>query len=203
LRHSLRFTVSDDSTSANCPFLGSPGNPNAQLISPNLFSPGRNVYIGFSVYIPPAFPQICRPRVSGCFFSFMEVYGPPFNGPGPFALMGAGSHFALGTHVNPDAWTSPRWTPGTWSNFVLHVNFATDDTGYVELWFNNGVRQRLSNDRTRLYEPTLLYGVNWDGSTPDHLALQQYRSDGVSMGTVITYESGAQVGETYQSVSGM
>jgi hypothetical protein len=197
----LRFTVSDQSTSANCSILGSPGHPNAQVISPNMFSPGQNLYIGFSVYIPQAFPQLCTPWVPGCFFSFMEVYGPPFNGPGPFALMGAGSHFALGTRVNPDAWTSPTWTRGRWYKFVLHVNFATDDTGYVELWFN-GVRQKLLNGSTRLYEPTLIYGVNWNGSTPDHLALQQYRSHVVNMGTVTTYESGAKVGRTYSSVSG-
>jgi hypothetical protein len=198
----VKFTVADTSVSANCPVLGSPGDPNAMLIGRNIFVPGMNVYIAFSIYLPVGFPRICTPYVPRCFFSFAEVYGPPYDGSPPYAIMGANQHFALGTLTNPDAWNSPKWVPGRWNQFILHVKFETDRSGFVQLYYN-GALQTLSGPSgpaTTLYESTLVPGVNWNGSTPNHLSLQQYRSGVVKMGTIVTYESGARVGPTLDSV---
>jgi hypothetical protein len=202
LSHSLEITVAQNSVTANCGVLGSPGHPNGQILSPPLFKPGDNAYIGFSEYLPANFPSICTPYVLGCFFSFAEVYGPPYLGSPPFGLEFIGRHFFLGTRANSDAWNSPNVANGMWNDFVLHVNFATDNSGYIELWFN-GVQQTFANGSTRLYEATLMPGVNWNGTTPDHLSLQEYRGAAPSYGTLSTFNTGARIGTTYASVSGM
>jgi hypothetical protein len=210
---SIEFVVADNSTGpTNCPGIQAV-DPSAQLLGPNVFKPGMNVYIGFSL-LTPNFSNLCHPYVRGCFFSWMEVYGPPYNGPGPFAITTNvfPNAFVLGLYKDPNAWTGPAWrnTAGQWANFVIHVNFATDNTGYVELYYN-GVLQPLhwptptsTPTVTRVYGPTLIPNVNWNGSTPNHLAMQQYRAGGCcSFGTVTTYESGVRVGSTLASVSGM
>jgi hypothetical protein len=200
--NATKFTVADNSTGANCPGVGAAPKPNALLIGPYIFKPGMNVYIAFSVYLSVGFPSICTPYVSGCFFSFAEIYGPPYNGSGPVSIQASGNHFFLDTRVNTDEWNSPNWTPGTWSDFVLHVNFATDSTGYVQVYYD-GQLQTLANGTTTVNEATLLMGVNWNGTTPDHLSEQQYRSVNPAMGTVVVYESGALVGTTLASVTGI
>jgi hypothetical protein len=200
--NTTKLTVADSSTAANCPGVGAAPKPNAQLIGPYIFKPGMNVYIAFSVYIPVGFPKICTPYASGCFFSFAEIYGPPYNGSGPVSIQASGNHFFLDTRVNTDEWNSPNWTPGTWNNFVLHVNFATDNTGYVQVYYN-GQLQTLANGSTTVNEATLFTGVNWNGTTPNHLSEQQYRSVNPAMGAVITYESGALAGTTLASVTGI
>jgi polysaccharide lyase-like protein len=197
-RYAIRFTVSDASVNVNCPILGSPGNPNAQVLSPNIFRPGDNVYVSFSLMLPPGFPRV--PFEHGSFFSLMEVYGEPFDGSPPFALLVTGRHLFLGTRVSADAWNSPEIRYGQWMDFVLHVNFATDDSGYVQLWYDS-VQQRFSNGSETLHEPTLLPGVDWNGSSPDHLSLQQYRAAFPPLGTVVSYASGAEVGTSYSAVA--
>jgi hypothetical protein len=209
--HSIKFVVADNSIGQNCPGIQNT-SPSAQLLGPWMFKPGMNTYIGFSLYTPTD-TNLCHPYVSGCFFSWWEVYGPPYYGPGPVAITTNiyPNAFVLGIYRDPNAWTGPSFasTQGKWQNFVIHINWATDNSGYVELYFN-GVLQQLhypyptsTPTVTRIYEPTLISGVNWNGSTGDHIAAQQYRSHAVSMGTVTTYESGERVGSTLASVSGI
>jgi hypothetical protein len=201
-RHSLRFRVSGDSVSANCPILGSAGNPNANLISPPLFRPGDDVYIGFSVYFPPNFPSICTPFVPGCFMQVAEVYGQPFRGSAPVAVQVIGNQLALGTHAYGTIWRSPTAIRrGTWEDIVLHVRFSTQRSGgFVALWLNRRQR-RFGNGDYRFHEATLLPGVTWDGVHANTLDLQQYRGPHPSLGTVDLYETGAKVGTTYAAAA--
>lgn len=202
-RHSLRFTVSDESVHARCPILGSPGNPSANVLSPPLFRPGRDAYIGFSVLFPAGFPPICTPARPGCFMQIMEIYGQPFHGSSPVAILLSGRRLFLGSHAPGPLWTSPVpiRAGGAWNDFVIHVHFDTrPHVGFVELWFD-GRRRRFANGSKRFYEATLQPGVNWDGVHPDALYLQQYRGANPRLGTVTLYQTGAKVGRSYAAVA--
>jgi hypothetical protein len=197
----MQFTVSDQSVNANCPILGSPTHPNANAISKPLFTPGNNDYIGWSTLFPTGFPSICTPAVSGCFMQIMEIYGMPFAGSSPVSMMVSGRSLFLNTRVAGNIWTSPQIQYGAWNDFVLHVNFSTNPTlGYIELWYK-GQPQTFKNGSTRFYEATLQPGVNWDGTHPDTLYLQQYRGANPPMGTLTLYHTGAKVGTTYASAA--
>jgi hypothetical protein len=201
-RHSLRFRVSGGSVSANCPTLGSPGSPNANLISPPMFRPGDDVYVGFSVYFPSSFPLICVPWVPGCFMQVAEIYGRPFRGSAPVAVEVIGNQLALGTHEYGTIWRSPTViSRGTWEDIVLHIRFSTQrSVGFVALWLN-GRQRRFGNGAYKFHEATLLPGVTWDGVHANTLDLQQYRGPHPSLGTVDLYETGAKVGTTYAAAT--
>jgi hypothetical protein len=202
-QHSVQFTVSDQSVNANCPILGSPGHPNANLLTPALFKPRDNDYIGFSTFYPAGFPQVCAPWVPGCFMQVAEIYGPPFGGASPACILEFGNQLIMNTHTSGTIWRSPAPIPfGTgWNDIVLHVNFSTDPTvGFVELYYD-GQLQTLSNGSTRFYEATLQPGVNWDGVHPDTFDLQQYRGNNPVMGTTTLYQTGAKVATTYAAAA--
>jgi hypothetical protein len=202
-RHSLRFTVSDQSVHALCPVLGSPGSPNANVLSPPLFRPGDDAYIGFSVFFPTGFPSICTPLVPRCFMQVMEIYGEPFGGSSPVSILVSGRRLFFNTHTSGAIWTSPTTIPvgRAWNDFVIHVHFDTrPNVGFVELWFN-GRRRRFRTGSRRFHEATLAPGVNWDGLHADSLVLQQYRGPNPRMGTVTLYETGAKVGRSYAAVA--
>lgn len=202
-QHSVQFTVSDQSVNANCPTLGSPGHPNANLLTPGLFKPGDVDYIGFSTYFPAGFPEVCSPWVPGCFMQVAEIYGPPFGGSSPVCILEFGNQLIMNTHTSGTIWRSPTPIPfGTgWNDFVLHINFSTDPTvGFVELYYN-GRLQTFSTGSTRFYEATLQPGVNWDGVHPNTLDLQQYRGDNPVMGTTTVYQTGAKVATTYAAAA--
>jgi hypothetical protein len=202
-RHSLRFTISDQSVHANCPILGSPGHPNAEVTTPGLFKPGDDDYIGFSTFFPAGFPQICTPWINGCFMQVAEVYGLPFGGSSPIGIDVIGSRLVMATYTSGTVWTASiaiRYGVG-WEDLVLHVRFSTHaQVGFVELWLN-GRRQRFTNGSTRFYEATLQPGVNWDGKHPDSVALDQYRGNVPALGTTVLYHTGVKVGTTYAAAA--
>jgi hypothetical protein len=196
------FSVSDQSVSANCPILGSAGHPNANLVSPGLFTPGDDAYIGFSTFFPSDFPTMCTPWVPACWMQVMEIYGPPWGGSAPVAAGVVGNRLVLANHTGT-IWTSGQdITKGTaWEDIVVHVNFSNDPAvGYIELW-NNGVQQTFVNGSTRFYEATLAPGVNWDGIHANKLYVNQYRGPNPALGTVVLYHKAAKVGTTYGSVA--
>jgi hypothetical protein len=196
--YSSAFTVSDQSTTANCPNLGSAGHPNANIQSPGIFRPGDNDYIGFSTMFPSSFPSnVCTPWVSLCWMQVMEIYGQPYTGVTPIGLYVIGNRLALDETPNPIWTASTDIVKGAWQDVVLHVNFSTDPAvGYVELWYN-GVHQTFTNGQTRYYEATLKTGDNWDGTHADKLYLSQYRGPNPAMGTLTIYHSAAKVAQTY------
>jgi hypothetical protein len=181
---------------------GAGGDPRFDSISPNLFANGDDAYIGFSTYFPSGFP-LTGTDWTCCqnWLQFAEIYGAPYNGSPSIGLYARDSKLAFGrdaTHNNDTPWTAP-FTTNTWYSITLHVKFSTDPSvGFVELWLN-GVPQKFTNGSTRLYYDTLVPNVNWNGSTPNRLQLNQYRGP-YALGTVTLYHAAAKVGSTYASV---
>ncbi len=173
-QHSMQFTISDQSVSANCPMLGSPGNPNADAATPGLFTPGQDVYIGFGTFFPQGFPSICTPWVNGCFMQVAELYGQPFLGASPVNMMAIQGKLVMGTSQSGIVWHERTpYQSNTWQDLVLHVNLSTDPTvGYVEIYLD-GQPQTFDNGSTRYYEATLEPGVNWDGTDPDYFDIDR------------------------------
>jgi hypothetical protein len=201
-QYSSMFTVTDQSINPTCPSLGSPGNPEANLISPPLFTPGQNLYIGFSTFFPTNFPTMCTPWVPACWMQVMEMYGSPFHGSSPVAVGVVGDKLVLANNTGTIWTSSQNITKGAaWEDIVIRVNLSTSaTTGYIELW-NNGVPQTFINGSTRFYEATMATGVNWDGTHPDQLYVNQYRGPNPALGTVVLYHAGVKVGTTYASAA--
>jgi hypothetical protein len=197
-----KFSVSDQSVSARCPILGSAGNPSASLLSPGLFKPGGNTYIGFSTLFPARFSAICTPWVRACWMQVMELYGRRFRGSPPVALGVVGDRLVLANHWRTIWTSSQNITKGTaWEDVVLHVVISTNPKiGYIELW-NNGAQQTFINGSRRWFEATLDPGVNWDGVHADKLCLDEHRGPNPAMGRVVVYQRAARVGATYASVA--
>jgi hypothetical protein len=81
------------------------------------------------------------------------------------------------------AWNGPSMSSlldGRWHSFTLHVQFAKDSSGYLEVWLD-GAPQTMTNGATRIYFPTLcpndsyaypkmgVYGMDEGiGNGPDH-----------------------------------
>jgi hypothetical protein len=197
-RYAARFTVRDESVTANCPAVPTSGT-RASLASPRLFGPGDDAYIGFSSYFPAGFPAI----TTG-WLQVAEVYGPPYNGPPSIGLAVNGNRLVLtrdNTHNVDAVWTSLTGVAkGTgWEDIVLHVKFSTDPSvGFVELW-HNGQRQRFTDGTQTLHYSTIVPGVN--GGGPNSLFLNQYRSKIPARGAVTLYHDEGKVGSSYAAVA--
>jgi hypothetical protein len=196
--YAAKFTVTDQSTDVNCPAVPT-SSPRAQLVSPAMFTPGADVYIGFSTFFPADFPTI-----SDGWMQVAEVYGPPFGGSPPIGVDVVGNRLVLSrdaTHNWDKVWTSATdIAKGTgWEDIVLHVKFSTDPrVGFVELW-RNGRRQTFTNGSQTLFYNTIVPIVN--GGGPNALYLNQYRSSTPALGTVTLYHDQAKVGSSYASVA--
>jgi hypothetical protein len=202
-QHSMQFTVNDQSVHANCPILGSPGNPNAGAYTPGLFTPGQDVYIGFGTFFPQGFPSICSPWVTGCFMQVAELYGQPFRGSSPVGIGVIHNRLVMGTTHQGTVWTAPTSIAyGTgWEDIVLHIHLdTTAGTGFVELFYN-GVQQIFTNGYARFYEATLAPGVNWDGTHPDYFDIDQYRGSVPSLGLTTLYHTGIKIGTSYAAAA--
>jgi hypothetical protein len=196
----IKFAVND----ADRPYDGAE-NPRADIESPGMFRPGDNDYIAVPMLIPQNVPAV---DTNTAFFEMAEIYGAPFNG-SPTVSVGLSdygengvNHFVMNQNASygyKRAWTGPAANDGQWHTVIFHVNFETDDTGYVQIYFD-GQLQTLANGQTTLYEPTLDPGVNWDGKDPDFLNVQQYRSAGSFPGTVTTYSGTPRIGTSLASV---
>jgi hypothetical protein len=190
-----KFTVSDANTKYNCSNVYS-ANPAASILTSGMFQNGDDRYIGFSTLFPTGFPTITS------WFQFAELYGPPYSGSPPIGFDVSGNSLGLWRGLNhnyDNPWRAPI-QPNVWERIVAHVKFSTDPSvGFIEITLN-GVQQKFSNGSTRLYYQTLVPGTNWDGKTPNHLDLDQYRGSSPALGTVSIYHSNAEVGMTYASV---
>jgi hypothetical protein len=109
--------------------------------------PGDDFYLGFSVYLPPNFPQhVCIDAhgafIYSCWMQLMEIYGAPYGGPSPISLDVLGGNGAA--HANQflfqapphsitssfpggAVWRSPQFatSPSGWQAFVWHVHLST------------------------------------------------------------------------------
>ena len=130
----------------------------------------------------------------------MHGYGPAGQG-APLvlrALNGDGNLYMQnnvnGTNVN--FWKT-KFPLNSWNTFVVHVHLATDNTGWVELWYN-GIPQMFINGKTRFNCPT------WDAKTGSFVMFKWgvYRSGSVNgKGPASAFLSGAKIGLTYADVN--
>ena len=167
------------------------GHPSAELLSYSYkLHPGDDFYLGYSVYLPPNFPQhICYANsgtwISLCWMQMMEIYGAPYGGPAPvnLALLGANAsphpnqfifqapYHGITSTNSGAVWRSPTFTtaPTGWTAFVWHVHMSTCGgttpcTGGQLPGFvelwYNGVQQRFYDGSTRINYATL-NRTNW------------------------------------------
>lgn len=95
------------------------------------------------------------------------------------------------------AWNGPAMSSlldGRWHDFTLHVQFAKDSTGYLEVWLD-GVRQTMVNGGTRINFPTMCPNDSYVFPK-----LGVYGMDhAIGVGPVHWIES-PRIGTSYQSV---
>jgi len=141
------------------------------------------------------------PIKGGAWVAFWQMhgYGPPGQG-APLVLRTVNDgnlhlqNNVNGTNVN--FWTT-KFPLGIWSKFVVEVHLATDNTGWVQLWYN-GVPQTFINGKTRFNCPT------WDAKKGSFVEFKWgvYRSGSMNgKGAASTYMSGAKIGVTYADVA--
>lgn len=192
----LKFAVAD----SDRPYAGAT-SPRADIESPPVFKPGDDDYISIPVLVPTTVPA------TSTWFNLAEIYGKPYGGSPPvsFGLSDVGesgqNHFVMNqdaTNGYKRAWTGPPATDGQWHTITFHVNFETNNTGSVQIYFD-GQLQALANGTTTLNEATLDPGVNWDGTHANFLDIQSYRSAGSFPGTVTTYAGAPRFGTTLAS----
>jgi hypothetical protein len=171
-------------------------NPRADFESPNLFPPGSDAYIAIPNLIPAGFPVLDWHKG---WMQIAELYGRPYGGSPPIGIgltnYGTGvNHYQLVDHYGKMWWQGPS-LDARWHTITLHVHFATDSTGSVELWYD-GVPQKLLNGSTKVNYPTLLAGVNWDGTNANFLNINSYRSAGSWPGTLTLFHGAPTVATT-------
>jgi hypothetical protein len=192
----LKFAVAD----SDRPYAGDT-NPRSDVETAPSFKPGDNDYIAVRTLVPTTMPAV---DTNTAWFELAEIYGKPYNGSptvsvslSDFGHNGV-NHFIMSqdaSHNYARAWTGPAADDGQWHTIIFHVNFETNNTGYVQIYFD-GQLQTLTNGTTTLHEATLDPGVNWDGKDGNFLNLQSYRSPGSFPGTVTTYEAAPKIATT-------
>lgn len=140
--------------------------------------------------------------INGSWVAFWQMhgYGPAGQG-APLVLRVTNGNPTLlmqnnvnGTNV--DFWHTPLRL-NTWNTFVVHVHLATNNTGWVELWYN-GVRQTFINGKQRFNCPT------WDAKAGSFVMFKWgvYRSGTLNgKGPASTFMSGAKIGVTFNDVN--
>jgi Polysaccharide lyase len=196
----LKFAVAD----SDRPYAGAE-NPRSDVETAPIFKPGDDDYFAIPMMIPVGTPAV---DTNSAFFQMAEVYGQPYGGSPTVsvALSNFGengvNHFMMNqdaTNGYKRAWTGPASNDGLWHTIIFHVNFETNNTGFVQIYFD-GKLQTLANGTTTLNETTLDAGINWDGTDGNFLDIQQYRSAGSFPGTVTTYGGAPKIGTTLASV---
>jgi hypothetical protein len=151
-----RFTAQDDDVYPVTPT----ENPRAQVTTSRLLFPGMERWFTWSTRFPSSLPVVPPDG----WLVFWQWHGYPYVG-SPSVGFGV-----LGDVVNiernqsygyDEIWRAPL-VRDAWQDFILRVNFAQDDTGFIELWLN-GASQTFSNGRRRVYmrtiEPDQISGV--------------------------------------------
>jgi hypothetical protein len=127
-------------------------NPRASLVGPRTLYPGTERWLSWSTRFPTDFPEI----PSHGWLVFWQYHGPPYTGSPSVGFGVEGTHLNIERNQSYDydtIWTGPM-NKGQWQDFVLHLNLAQDETGFIELWVN-GVQQVFIGGLRRLYMRTV------------------------------------------------
>lgn len=158
-RYYARFTALDADVFPLTPT----ANPRAQLVRSLAFNVGDTAWISFSLRFPLDFPVI----PPGGWVVLAQAHGPPFNGSPPIGIDVEGDNLIyhrdeMYNYDNP--WTHPM-VRGEWLDFDLHIHFALDQTGWVELYFQ-GQQQVFTNGESRLQTSTMEPGQTYADWVP-------------------------------------
>lgn len=128
-------------------------NPRASLVSPRILYPGFERWISWSTRFPVDFPSIPH----NGWLVFWQYHGPPYTG-SPSVGFGVDENDRINVERNQTydydtIWSAPM-PRGQWIDFVLHVNLAQDETGFIELWVN-GRQQVFARGVRKLYMRTV------------------------------------------------
>jgi hypothetical protein len=155
-------------------------NPRAQLLSPGIIEKGDEFWLGTKFMIPQGFPE-----VDG-WMSLVSIYGPPFEGTGPWQVDVRGASLCWQRNEDSD-WDIPWREPiryGKWVSILLHERFATD--GWVEMWIDGKPVTFFAGSETSNpdhHEPTeRLHMATVDASNdggPNAAKIMQYRQAGM------------------------
>jgi hypothetical protein len=169
-----------------------------------VFTPGKNYYIAIPVRIPAGLPLMFDNGSK--FFQWAQINYPGKSGHPAVGLSIGGGEVGYTTNrpslemYDNGAFDYPWYGPaidGNWHTAILFVHFATDNTGYVQLWWD-GVPQTFSNGSTTFNGPTLT--ASNDGQYHDGLDIDSYRAFNAMPGTVTIYHGAPAIGPTYASV---
>ena len=144
-----------------------------ELRGPALFSAGMTDWVISEIYIPPGTPTMPAARD---WWTTMEVYGPPYAGTGPLTIglsrnrAGTGNDFVWRSASGEIRWRS-RATNGVWFVIARKIHFATNSTGYVEIYESR--RDAAGNPSGPLRIQRLA-----NGQTDWHLATLDSANDG-------------------------
>jgi Polysaccharide lyase len=167
-------------------------NPRAQAMSRGFIKPGMEFWLRHSVLFPIRFPS----SIPG-WLELMSIYGPPFNGSSPVAMVLRHRSLVLarGQRYRYDApWKMPI-VKNRWIDIMIHERFGTD--GWVDLYIN-GRRVTFSRHRLRLYMRT---ADSPNDGGPNHAKMSVYMQRGM-FNSVTMYHSALRVGRTRASVGG-
>jgi hypothetical protein len=136
-RKVLKMTVYNSDT-------GPTQDPRAQLETPKFLHERDTFYVGFSAMFGTDWNWKMCP---GCWVTFHQIYGPPYNGQGPTNLnvksnKDSGRPNITWERTQTFGFDHPFETPLVpmkWYDFVWHEKLSRDPKrGYVELWMNGG-----------------------------------------------------------------
>ena len=112
-------------------------DPRAQLLSPRVVQPGHEYWWRQKFYIPSTMPLV----LGSGWFQILQLYGPPYEGPAPFAIKiheeEPGENWLLWQRNSTYGWDIPWTTPlqtNHWYDLLIHFRF--DKEGFVEAWLD-------------------------------------------------------------------
>lgn len=184
--YSAKFTVYEGDWSQY-------GSPRAQLRWGGHLCEGDERWIGYSMYLPTAFPVPSPGWMNLGQFGF----GPPWGYP-PLHFSDNGDGKAMNVY---DQHTNRRGAVpirlGAWNDIVLHELFSSDPSaGYVEIW-KDGSPITFYNGSTRLYTNTLRDDATGCGS----LEIGEYRQANVWPEGLAVWFDAVRVGSSYADVA--
>jgi hypothetical protein len=180
-----------------------PSFPKERCESRGTRTPSGNfrVALGGTYYI--GWRELENPMpINGSWVAFWQMhgYGPAGQGaPLVLRVVNGSPNLVMQNNVNGtnvNFWSTPLHL-NVWNTFVVHVHLATDNTGWVELWYN-GVQQKFINGKTRFNCPT------WDAKPGSFVMFKWgvYRSSTLNgKGAASTFMSGAKIGATFADVN--
>jgi hypothetical protein len=191
----LKMTVSNSDIAPITPT----DNPRAQLLSPEMLKPGQEFWMQEKFLIPADMPSIPG------WMSLMAIYGPPFNGTGPWDVEIAENELRWQRN-NSYKWDIPWRTPlvkGQWTTITVHMLLAT--SGWVEMWingqpikfFSKGAYNPLKEAETQRLAMKTMDSSNSGG--PNSARIMQYREAGMFQNGSV-YFGALKVGTTLAAV---